>query len=95
MDLSLTYGNSEIQATSLREGRNGRLLTTVRNGHEWPPQVNNVNRVCSGAMSPDETCFQFGKYLPQSFYDYPLLFHKSKFHCGKLGSKNLLLITTS
>ncbi|CAH2040582.1 unnamed protein product, partial [Iphiclides podalirius] len=60
MDLSLTYGNSEAQAISLREGNRGRLLTTVRNGHEWPPQADDAKKVCHAPDSSNETCYGLG-----------------------------------
>lgn len=60
MDLSIVYGSSASQAAPLRAGIGGRLLTTLRNGKEWPPQDPNITNTCETAQSPNEPCYLAG-----------------------------------
>ncbi|XP_073952335.1 peroxidase isoform X2 [Choristoneura fumiferana] len=60
MDLSQVYGSSVGQASPLREYQEGRMLTVLREGREWPPQDPNVTVTCESAQSPLEPCYLAG-----------------------------------
>lgn len=59
LDLSLVYGNSDVQNRPIRAYQGGRMLVEERNGYEWPPQVANASATCD-AQAANEICYRTG-----------------------------------
>lgn len=59
MDLSLVYGNSEIQLRPIRAYVGGRMRVVERCGYEWPPQADNATASCD-AQDQNEVCYRTG-----------------------------------
>lgn len=56
LDLSLIYGNSEKELSTIREYEGGRLKMEKRNGKEWPPHNPDGDKICF-VENPGETCY--------------------------------------
>lgn len=67
MDMSLVYGNNEMQHRPLRANVGGRLLVEARGGKEYPPTETNSSVVCESAHSSNEACYLTGLHYSLSF----------------------------
>lgn len=58
LDASQIYGSSLNKSNSLREFKNGRLLTSQKSGRHFLPITSNPNKFC---QNNSDECYKAGK----------------------------------